>query len=1611
MAEIINIQNLDPNTFEFQEYSVDDTSLITSNVFETTFDPKSDYIEYFIYDLNNTILYSNEIGYPNYTLEDNQLFIDPVSNLQTQGFTEGEYNTLYNFYTPKLGSSSLNKYYISEISSDRTEIRLDTTSIPNGEVISTTNDFISQIQNSSNGYLDFYLNFGSNQSLIANNVLLDTSDSNNPTVLIKLYEPLPTEFLLKTECWVVEQVAESVAYNISLFQTFDIEDENIKLKGPNLNIGIKDQINNTTEYTSYNTLSNTTSQQGTGSFIYQINSLLAEKGIEINVDYTDYFNFVYMSSAQTRLENFYYKLSLIEQYQASSSLSTGTTTNYYVSSSNIIWQNKIDEIITNFDGYEYYLYYESGSKAWPKTNSVPPYVNSSANSVAGLAFLTTQSATASLYDSENDNALVNSIPTYLREDPDNAQYELFVEMLAQMFDNIYLYIGDISSKYNADNRLNYGVSKDLVADVLRDLGVKIYQNNFSSNDLYTALLGLTNSGSLFNIPDASTLLPTPTGLEFIDTFVTASSTSSLSPVDDLNKQIYKRIYHNLPYLLKKKGTVEGLRTLISIYGIPDTVLRINEFGGKDKHPNTWDYWQNEYDYAFSTSGNGFITSSFILNSDWGAANNVPGAIEFRFKAESVPPTNVSQSLWYTDEGLGVFLEYTGPGLTTGSYLGSSINSNYQYGTLKFISGTNSSSVYLPFFDNGWWSVLVNSGSNGYELYAKNSIYSGNDGNTIGFQASSTLNISTLWSASSEIYFASSSATHVGFSGSLQEIRYYTQPITEDSFNAYVMNPNSIEQSQYLAFRASLGGELYTGSTSIHPSVTGSYITSSFSSNSTFLYSGTYNFTSNTEVNFYDQPAVGIKNAISNKIKQSSIVLPFTSNTDNNVPTNQTLSPFVSIQQNPSISSSYTRDVDYLEVAFSPQNEINEDIMDTFGYFNIGEYIGDPRQISSTSTSYPDLDTLRNEYFEKYTHNYNIWDYVRLIKYFDNSLFKMIRDWTPARTSLATGVVIKQHLLERNKYPVPQVEFTQSLLTASIDMYEVTASNAGGLNITSIVTQSWTGAHTSLSGSIPFTQNTEDEFFNGEFSGSFIEVTNGDLSDCNVTLQQVFNISPLSSTGDYIPSNPTFIPYLFNFDKTYYLSFTITKTNGLGANTPCILIDNTGKVLYSSPNLGIGNSVTVDKLEIKEVFPKLFFTSNPFLDEEFEITNFTVFESYIDLDCLVLEGNVLENRLNPFLMDVDYSYSQTQAVNQQQILTGSATRFAVPESNYTMLRSVNPRYNGSRNTGQYNYSQSYASSSIAPGYPIDQFTQFFAYFDWVGGSNPQYPGGGNTHIIYLINAETEELITLSEQNENLSTVSQVFKQGDTTYILPFSQSITSAPFLSTIVEGGALYNTILLVTGSQNPRITANTTLGSYSDFELCFNTSSLSILTDDDFFSNGRSWIYNFSNPSSSDGTINFFSFPLPTDSGSSIFNKTTGQLINVTTSPNTITYSDTYFPLQKYDFIRFGTTSSYNINNTASLDGTFEGGGIFQIVNIITGSNNNTSSSILINPLISTYPFTQNVALSSRDTQNFRIFRRIPNETFVLTNTIPYRGSGLLIPFNLNPKYNPSAIAKKLGL
>ena len=1179
--------------YKFQNYKEEDKDLIPIVDIDSSLTGSS-FIEFNIYDLNDTLLYHTP-NYSKYSVSDDspssgegisQFNIDPDLDVLSQGYDSGNYVAYYTFVTNQVGNP-FQKLYIEEISSDRTEIRLNSTALEAYEIENQTDNFID-FRESNIYFTDFLLNFGNNQQIIANNIRLDDDDDNNPTVLIKLYEELPPIFQEKTQLYIVTTYSTPEAFSVNYTPTISEFVDSIPLNGPNFSIPVKNEVNNSSQNLSYTDII----AGSTTALTNQVQGLLSESSINISIDYSDYNDFIHFSSAQTRLENFYYKVSLLEQYSSSIS-SLDTTTGSFASIQ--ILENKVSSIITNFDGYDRFLYYNSGSKSWPKTNTTQPYELAKTGSLDVINWYGStdeskstyggQILSSSFFDNNNPDSLEAAIPEYLREDSANQPYDLFVDMVAQYYDNVWLYTKDVTNKYNTDNRLDFGISKDLVASAIKDFGVKLYQNNFSNAELYTAFLGMTPEGSLFPFPEITGSLPVPTGYEFVDTLISASN--DVISMDDTNKSLYKRIYHNMPYLLKSKGTTTGLRALITSYGIPDTILRISEFGGKDQvNANDYDLYQNNFNYAFNTSNN-FISTSFQVNSAWGSLNDRPQTIQFRFKAEEITSTvspygltNLTQSLLTlkptTGPSVALVLEYPGSGLSTGSYSGAPINPNYQYGNLKLYpisSSPNFTSISLPFFDGGWWSVMItfipNATVGELQLSAGNKIYNGNDGTSLGFYDEISIAAGVLvtepYKNSNTAYFATSSliypsTTQPAFSGSLQEIRYYNTIISGSVFKDYIMNPLSFEGNginsapDQLIFRAALGSELlenitptsivgsvygsaiygssnYGGSiitssfnidriqsSSIHPKVTGSWVaSSSFDIGSSFYIEDPTSFVKNEEILFLDQPAVGIKNRINDKVRWEDNVLP-----------GNVLSQYRKIEQTTEASASYSENINYLEVAFSPQNQINDDIIGQMGHFNVGDYIGDPRQ-RFTKNIYPELNELSEDYFKKYIQQYDLTDFVRLIKFFDNSLFKMIKDFIPARTSLSSGIVIKQHLLERNKYPQPQVSREEIFLTGSIQSKQIwdpttetfyissslivnTDGGAAGsfneFNSTTTspsgsqqlgpdnpynITQSWSVTTPSLSGSVTTTHNSQDEFYDGELSGSIMLITNGELN--------------------------------------------------------------------------------------------------------------------------------------------------------------------------------------------------------------------------------------------------------------------------------------------------------------------------------------------------------------------------------------------------------------------------------------------------------------------------------------------------------------------------------------
>ena len=1178
--------------------------------------------------------------------------VNPAGDAYDKGIDNGDVFVVYNFLTNELASNADNPFYLDEISGDRTEIRLRSNTIKEADIRRAYLAFTSKL-NSSEYFDEFYVNFYNNDYAVGINCILEDDEEQGLSVLIKTYSPIPSKFSIGDQLYVVTKPSETIAYLVDYVEDFsDLIDKSNYIKGPNVNISLQELVNNSTTLKSYEDLTNTSSSSSLDSVL----NVLNQKGVTItpNYSYNTFNEFVNFSSAKARINNFYEKVSQIQSYQADIDTISATTgsnpTVGQISQSLASLQTNITNLIENFDGYETYLYQNSSSFAYPKTGSSYPYTLLPTGSTEVLEWMGSDVEnsqyyggiilSASVYDENNQNWLYYTIPDFITENADNDNYVTFTNMVGQSFDEIWLYTKALSERYNTINDPDRGLPLDLAADAIKNLGFETFGNNYDNQDNF---IGLTGEDNGVYVP--------PTGSELITQYIAINNGQVVNywdigyswlnyvqqinepgfpyAIDKVSKEIYKRLYHNMAYLTKKKGTISGLRQLINIWGIPNTILRINEFGGKNRdNTDDYDLWYNRYSYAYTPVANTYAASSSVRVPWMPLQRNliadsqyiVPDGVALRFKTFGHPSSSFGGSYYSQsiavkksngtaddefDWGIGLFYEDQ----PSGSYSGSSFSDYYDYGKLRFyLSGSAadggvaiSDDIELPFFDGGWWTVLLqrdqhvsasdNSQGTTYTLYAGNKLDNGWDGNNIGWTGSVSMSTQLVTSFigydggfyEEAIYDNTSAASssvnaswnsfgttehdgvYVGgyisgskvgvevlnegakiLSGSLQEFRYYSNNIAQTVFNDFVMNPESVEGNNVTGsessfdivnFRAPLGNELehtftssYSSSyseniSSSHPAITGSapsVITSSFIDPTTSAVTSSYEFIhfsasttrtfskTNVETYFLDQPSIGVRNRVSNKIQ-----------IDDGEVYGNVLSKYRSIQQNYLISESYTEDTTGLEVGFSPQDEVNDDIIATYGYGVISDTLADPRfAYSGSQTYYPQLRRTAEDYFKKYTEG-NVWDYLRLIKYFDNSIFKAIKSYVPARTSVTTGVIIKQHMLERNRR-VP----------VTVDPNTVIAFTPE--------TGSVVGGQSTITGN-----NSPISFRNLEITGSidFLSVTGstgGTLNRYNGEVTQSFNFNMSTKAGgavvnvpdQYINIQTSAVDYPLNLQESY-----------------------------------------------------------------------------------------------------------------------------------------------------------------------------------------------------------------------------------------------------------------------------------------------------------------------------------------------------------------------------------------------------------------------------------------------------------------------------------------------
>jgi hypothetical protein len=336
----------------------------------------------------------------------------------------------------------------------------------------------------------------------------------------------------------------------------------------------------------------------------------------------------------------------------------------------------------------------------------------------------------------------------------------------------------------------------------------------------------------------------------------------------------------------------------------------------------------------------------------------------------------------------------------------------------------------------------------YELFVKKYdagldriIYSSKTNLMISSSASQSWN--AAWTSSGDLFIGGNSTTPFSaakFSGSMMEFRLWTEPLNETFFDTHVATPKSyIGNSASSSYYSLVRRYSFDDNTTLSD---GDGLRD-VSANQTYTQSGSaHGFGGNNYFEAIEDktktmiPNHGPNRRMTNKIR---IENNFLSGSGAGLKTNA--------RWDASSNDFAPQDSPKVGIFFSPTDAINNDIVESFANLDFNQYLGDPRD--NREFEYQGLKDVSRLYFQKYTGNNNFWDYMHLIKYYDQSVFDQLRRLIPARAKPNMGTLIEGNIFERPKSPVqrnaikldplsPEFPELGSLMTGKINISKLEA---------------------------------------------------------------------------------------------------------------------------------------------------------------------------------------------------------------------------------------------------------------------------------------------------------------------------------------------------------------------------------------------------------------------------------------------------------------------------------------------------------------------------------------------------------------------------------------------
>ncbi len=651
---------------------------------------------------------------------------------------------------------------------------------------------------------------------------------------------------------------------------------------------------------------------------------------------------------------------------------------------------------------------------------------------------------ASAFDTDNIHSFENNLPLYIQESSEYDDMKDFLKLQGEQYDLIKNHIDSMGTIHKRGYKKTNSPPNNTLPMLLSNMGWQAI-NPFSGS--------LTDS--------------------------LGGYLSSVTTIDDIKNNTWRKTLNNLLYIYKSKGTKNSVRALLNVYGYPPDVLEFQEFGGSTEESNPRIFLntppsddgvdlslsRQSGSFSFTTKKEKLYRYIFnsvknrVLNLDWWMDDANANTVEFIYKHKQTTQTQTilkssgsgAETLW----DLRLIPSSTGASSSFQFRLNNSLTGSSAIAS----NAVSMSTSFLEFKDGQLWNVMLQrmtpsisgAGTQEYRLHSALQ-----DGTTIQTYGYVTMSISGGVSLDSNHLanqnFQSSGSRHqlsssnlvVGesFSGSLSNVKTWSTPLSTSKFRQHVLNKfssvgNTINaHKDELIYNFKLNENYSSASISssnqnlkiVDSAPTTTYSDYSIEKDGKF-FTGSFIY----GFDFVQVTKLSLQDNISKPNDNNVLINPRRSVVGDLSPIQPAVKP-LHIENSKPLFKTSTK----LELYRSPQTFVDNFILDNLSGYNLETLYGNP--LNYYSQSYNEFDTFRNDFFDAHPIEVDINKFIRAHEnMFNHSIIEGVKSVVPARSTFSDrnsnfGVEIRPTILEKQKYENEEhsIETNPNTLTGSIN---------------------------------------------------------------------------------------------------------------------------------------------------------------------------------------------------------------------------------------------------------------------------------------------------------------------------------------------------------------------------------------------------------------------------------------------------------------------------------------------------------------------------------------------------------------------------------------------------